>query len=66
MNDFIECWLYWMNDFFEWIFLILFWIEYWTELFFSPIAWKKLYLKRIHQGYTMMVSSMVLQKADIH
>ena len=43
MNNFFE-WIFliqfWMNNFIEWIFLIQFWIEYWIESFFGPIQRK--------------------------
>ena len=33
--------------FFEWIFWILVWIEFWIESFFGPIQWKNEFSKRI-------------------
>ena len=44
-----------MNIFFEWIFQILFWNEFWIESFLGPIQWKNEFLKRIGQGYLVVI-----------
>ena len=46
MNNSIECSeLVWMNTFLEWVFQILFWIEFWIESFLGLIQyWEKLEL----------------------
>ena len=46
-------WIIQLNilDSIEWIFRILFWIEFWIESYLGPIQWKNEFSKRIGQGY---------------